>query len=767
MVPLELRGTQPAGRRMPLGKYDVKGYTLTNAQLEAHIEGRSSYGAQLAGADGTARALCIDVDHGGRQPLRQLLEAAALFGLWAIAVYSPGLEHDGGHLWVFFAGDTDPQRLEALGHRLAQVAQVEGVEVFPRGKASVRLPFGVHLDTGRRGLAKTTDGEIFDLDSPGEVEHALRAVEERGRNSLGLLPPLPPKAPRNASGVPLGDGESPIQAFSRAATIDQVVSLLESLPGYSEHKRKGGRTILRCGCGQHSREKNPPAIYVQVGRNGKVLVDSYSSDCRWRAAPGEYFDAFAVYREVHGLDAKEAAVQLLKERNPHGQAHHDAPGSRGDDRRPPAGVPRAEPTRAVDPRGLIPHAPHREPTPPPPAPEVLADGRTGRERLLHALKLHQTRGGDCLASEAQLARCAALSERYTRLLLRQLAREGAISETRRHGHTTARVVHTDAPTVCTTRVAGGGSILTFRSPTCIQESESRVCSEHAWEKEGCPPAPAALPLPPPAELEAAVDADVARVLARRAEAAQRAGLLQLVRDLAAVAGADLPADLPADLGELEALAGELLAQVERVDERADLEAFEVASGDAATPEPAAVAVGEVVQFDGGASFDPAAAGKVAPPKRPQSLEEHFACLQLLYEHAAARVGEAPAAMRPALETPAPAPELRRGPPKTRERRREWYRWRHLAETGRSAKQRAWAAAQARALEDVYTPEEWAARWQRPPVKPSAIAAPEDCAPGQLDLWGTDTAPGEPSFSHASARAGFPPGEHLQVASCAD
>lgn len=758
MVPLELRGTQPAGRTMPLGKYDRKGYALSNAQLEAHLAGRCTVQAPLVAADGTARALCLDVDHGGRQALRQLLEAAAVFGLWAVAVYSPGLEHDGGHVWAFFAGDTQPERLAALGERMVQLARLEGVEVFPCGKKAIRLPFGVHLDTGRRGLAKTTDGEIFDLDDAGEVERILRAVEEHGRNSLGLVPPLPPKAPRSASSVVLGDDESPIVAYNRVATVDQVVSLLERLPGYSEHKRKGGRTILRCGCGQHSREKNPPAVYVELGRNGKALVNSFSTDCRWFAGPGQYHDAFAVYCEVNGLSPRDAAVQLLKEKNPHGPAHHSR-GSRRDDGHAPAGAARAEPARAVDPRGLIPHAPHREPTAPPPAPQIFADGRTGRERLLHALRLHESRGGDCLASEAQLARCAGLSERYTRLLLRQLARTGAIQETRRYGQTTVRIV-----------CEGGGSILTFRSPTCIHESESRVCSDHAWEKEGLPPTPAALPAPSPAELEAAVDADLARVLARRAEAAQRAGLQQLVFDLAAVAGADLPADLPADLGELEALAGELLALGERLNERADLEAFEVASGDATLqPEPAVITVGEVVQFDGGACFDPAAAGKVAPPKRPQSLEDHYACLQLLYEHAANRGGEAPAAAPPALETPAPAPELRRGPPKTPERRREWYRWRHLAETGRSPRQRAWAAAQARALEDVYTPEEWAARWQRSPAKPSAttIAGGVDQEPDQLELWGTATGREDPSFSQASARAGFPPGERLQVAICAD
>jgi hypothetical protein len=761
MLPLELRGTQPAGRRMPLGKYDVRNYALTNAQFEAHVAGRASFGAELVGADGTGRALCVDVDNGGRPALRRALQVCAAMGIWAIATYSPGRDHDGGHLWVFFAGDTDPERLEALGYKIAQLARLEDCEIFPRGKARVRLPFAVHLDTGRRGVADTTDGESFDLDTAGEVERALRAVEALGRNSLALLPPLPPKEPRNAARVALGSDESPARAYSRAATVDQVVSLLESMPGYSEHKRKGGRVILRCGCGQHSREANPAAIYVETGRNGKALVYSFSTDCRWSAGPGEYHDAFTVYCEVHRLTPKEAALQLLAERRDHG-AHH-SPGSRRDDRHALAGTARAEPARAADAGALIPHAPHREPTAPPPAPEELAAGRTGRERLLNALRLHESRGGDCLASEAQLARCAALTERYTRILLRQLAREGAITETRRYGQTTVRVVHTHAPAVCTTLAEGGGSFLTFRSPTCIHESES---PESAWEKEGIPPGP--LPPggtvgdPPPEDLEDQVAADLERVLARRAEAAQRAALEHLVFDLAAIAGVALPADLPADLGELEALAGELLAQGEALE----------------APAPAPVAIAEApvtightgpagaVQFEGGCSFDPAAAGKIAPPlpRRPRSLEEHMAAVAVLYEYHAARVGEAPPAAAPALEALPPPPELRRGPPRDFDRRQRYYSLLFKAKRTKSLGQKRVLERLAAELEDVYTPQEWAdfcaRRDGRAPAAPEGPQVHAGEPSGQLGLWGTGTAPEEPSFFQAHARAAV-------VAICAD
>jgi hypothetical protein len=310
-------GTTPPGRRLPMGKYDRRNRPLTPDLLGEHLAGTETIAAPLIGADGLARGGCLDIDAGGLPAVTAALDAASVCGFAAFAITAPAVQpsdHDGGHLWLLLDQAADPARVRLAMQQISQLAKVNA-DIFPT-QQDIRLPFGVHKRTGSRGTLMLQTGETFSLDDPGELAAGLAAVAALPRNPVALLPPLPQAEPAGATpgSISRNPGESPIAAYNRQATVDDVVRMLEGMPGYQTFKpyKKNG-VLLRCGCGQHSREANPPCLLVHEGTNGKVRLHSFSTDCRWHTGPGKCNDAFTVFCETTGQSPKDAARWLYRE----------------------------------------------------------------------------------------------------------------------------------------------------------------------------------------------------------------------------------------------------------------------------------------------------------------------------------------------------------------------------------------------------------------------------------------------------------------------
>jgi hypothetical protein len=298
---------QPRGST---AKYRTRHRAPTDDELAAHLAGTITLAGVLIGRDGLAGAGLIELDILAEEGARRALAELAARGVVAFAIATPGAgEHNGSHVWALYQERTDPR---AIAHQLAGAAQAAGLptdEVYPSGKA-IRLPFGLHRWTGRRGVLLVQDGRRFDLDTPDEFAASRAAVLALPRNPV---PPLPAPEPVTAlAPVPAltPRQERPTSPRTGRANPSQVIARFNAEHSAEELLSRYGATRTRdgwaCNCGV-AHEHETQLIVTDQGR-----IVFFSARCRWAPSRTDrngrpVADAFGLYALLeHGGDRTAA-----------------------------------------------------------------------------------------------------------------------------------------------------------------------------------------------------------------------------------------------------------------------------------------------------------------------------------------------------------------------------------------------------------------------------------------------------------------------------
>src|SRR5262249_24550574 len=120
----------------------------------------------------------------------QVLEAAATAGLEAWSIICPGSDgHDGSHTWVVYDQEWSPERLQEQSRQLLRTVGLPEKEIYP-SNSNIRLPFGLHVRSRRRGVLLLQDSQCFDLDTHDGLVAAVSAVCALPRNTTPPPPAL-------------------------------------------------------------------------------------------------------------------------------------------------------------------------------------------------------------------------------------------------------------------------------------------------------------------------------------------------------------------------------------------------------------------------------------------------------------------------------------------------------------------------------------------------------------------------------------------------
>jgi len=154
-------------RQLDNGRYVCVREPLTQAHLEAHLQGKITLGTYLLDAESKGRCLVLDADDD--PDWRRLKGVSRVLEGMETESY---LERSrrGGHLWLFFEKPLPGREMRKFGHGLQNHFNIDSVELFPKqnrlktGPGSlVRLPFGVHRKTGKRYGFYNTQGHPIAL----------------------------------------------------------------------------------------------------------------------------------------------------------------------------------------------------------------------------------------------------------------------------------------------------------------------------------------------------------------------------------------------------------------------------------------------------------------------------------------------------------------------------------------------------------------------------------------------------------------------------
>ena len=224
-------------RQLDNGRYVCVREQLTQAHLEAHLQGDITLGTYVLGADSQGRFLVLDADD---NPDWRRLQAVT------VALEGMGTEsyrersRRGGHLWLFFKEATPGRRIRQFGQGLLAHFNIDSVELFPKqnqlktGPGSlVRLPFGVHRRTGKRYGFYDTQGRPL---APA-LSWQIMVLEDRETVSIpvferfqevGSSQPKPrefdgAERPRQTK-IEKGNGLLPSERIKAAISVKEFVS---------------------------------------------------------------------------------------------------------------------------------------------------------------------------------------------------------------------------------------------------------------------------------------------------------------------------------------------------------------------------------------------------------------------------------------------------------------------------------------------------------------------------------------------------------------
>lgn len=166
-----------AGRRdcfavqMNDGRYFCNKSELTTSHFVRHLKGTMTLGVYLLGEDGMAKYAVIDADDDEGFEKMNVAQSKLTFPSYLET------SRRGGHLWFFFEQPVTGKVAKNFGLEIAKRYAINA-EVFPKQAESngpgscIRLPFGIHLKTGKRypfiGLGGWRE-QIMELSNPKRV----------------------------------------------------------------------------------------------------------------------------------------------------------------------------------------------------------------------------------------------------------------------------------------------------------------------------------------------------------------------------------------------------------------------------------------------------------------------------------------------------------------------------------------------------------------------------------------------------------------------
>lgn len=308
-----------------LHPYTREPLSITDTAITQHISGRATFAAPLIGRDGFTREVALDIDQGGEVAICAGLHIAAELGYSAYGLVSTAVEggHNGGHIRIPLADVTAPERARLLAEQIQQAVIARcglpenAVEVYPTQKG-LRLPFGIHTYTGKRGALLLQDRTRLELDE-GEalatIAHALTLLEALQPNNPDMLPILPatpvtiaPVRPPNALQRP--QSGSPIQDYNQRTNL---VDWLISIGARVAAPTRAGGYLLHCPCNNHKHNDARPSLEVQRARNprhGVYVLIGHASGCLFETERGTIVNAFDAYCRWYTLNATDALRQL-------------------------------------------------------------------------------------------------------------------------------------------------------------------------------------------------------------------------------------------------------------------------------------------------------------------------------------------------------------------------------------------------------------------------------------------------------------------------
>ncbi len=280
-------------------KYSEYSGSLSDNQIKAHLEGRTTYAVPYGHA-GLGHLLALDIDAGAPAAVIALLWACEQRGLWAFAQYDEQTSR--GYVYVPFDDQANLERLKLLGDDLIHQVQGDDWQIDNRAtEADTRLPLARHQHTSRRGTL-VVNGARLDLDDDpdGALDELINAYQENPTDQLPAPPPKPANRPAGQQASrPAGPGYS-IQDFNRDHDLNDL------LTSYGAKLAKGhGRRLFFCPF----HDDRNASLSVYRNREGKTVCHCKSthSGCKLSQRHG---DAFYVYCIGEGLTEQQALRRL-------------------------------------------------------------------------------------------------------------------------------------------------------------------------------------------------------------------------------------------------------------------------------------------------------------------------------------------------------------------------------------------------------------------------------------------------------------------------
>jgi hypothetical protein len=298
----------------PRAKYHEFAIAPTEEQLRQHLAGVITL-AIPATCNDLAGCIIFDIDDHAIDSIPALLETARQRQLWAWGEWHVATNR--GYIWIPFDRLTSTAALAQLGQELITAtdltpAQRQEIDNRTANKSITRLPFGRHTHTTQRGDLIFQDGSSAALDADPEAALALW-MERYHENTADQVAPCVPPAPPPPHRSSLARSYQYVVASEvqrRWNVTHEVCDIVQAGGG-----RRSSRTSWHCPCGQHRNGDRTPSLLIRPAKNeryGSHIVQGYSPTCAFHD-PTNVFDAFNVYRILHGLSNAEMLLHARRE----------------------------------------------------------------------------------------------------------------------------------------------------------------------------------------------------------------------------------------------------------------------------------------------------------------------------------------------------------------------------------------------------------------------------------------------------------------------
>ena len=344
----------------PQAKYREYTSAPTEKQLQQHLAGTITVATPAVSND-LAACIIFDIDDYAVDTIPAVLETARQRQLWAWGEWHPATNR--GYVWIPFDHLIRAAALARLGHELVAATtltpeQRDEIDNRTANNAITRLPFGRHTHTKQRGELIFQDGTSAVLDADPEAALSLweRRYQENPADQVAPITRIAPAlVPQQRARRQLPNSVSAPEVQQRWNAAYDVSTILLSKGG-----QQATRTSWHCPCGQHRNGDRTPSLLIRPAKNaryGSSIVQGYSPTCAFHGGPKDVFDAFNVYRILHGLSNAEMLQHARQELNlatPEGApATQHTKTSRDNHQAPQPSAPSGEPPASNPPQPTV------------------------------------------------------------------------------------------------------------------------------------------------------------------------------------------------------------------------------------------------------------------------------------------------------------------------------------------------------------------------------------------------------------------------------